>query len=76
VDALDYEVRLVGVVGPAAREAFGQLEVHTEPPATVLCGRFDQTALHGLIERIEALGLELIVVNRIPPVRARRPLHE
>lgn len=61
----DYEVRVAGVVGPAAREAFAQLRIQLEPRATVLSGTLDQSGLHGLIERIEALGLELIDIRRL-----------
>ena len=64
--AVDYEVRVAGVVGPAAREAFSGLEIHVERASTVLRGTLDQAALHGLIERIEALGLELIDLRRLP----------
>jgi hypothetical protein len=39
---------------------------------TVLAGPVeDQAALHGLIRRIEALGLELIEVRRLPSIAYR-----
>jgi hypothetical protein len=65
----NYEVRVAGVIGPAAREAFDDLTIRVEPTATVLAGSLDQAALHGLIERIQALGLELIDITRLPSGR-------
>jgi hypothetical protein len=36
---------------------------------TVLHGPVeDQTGLHGLLDRIQSLGLELVEVRRLPPV--------
>ena len=66
----NYEVRVAGVIGPAAREAFDDLAIRVEPAATVLAGTLDQAALHGLIERIQALGLELIDITRVPSRRS------
>jgi hypothetical protein len=62
---VEYEVRVLGQVGPAAREAFADVAVEVEPPATVLTGEMDQAALHGLLERIQALGLEIVVIRRV-----------
>ncbi len=62
-----YEIRIGGIVGPAARQAFADLVIEVEASTTVLAGELDQAALHGLIERIEALGLELIEVRRLKP---------
>lgn len=64
-----YEIRVVGSLGPAAREAFSELEVEVEPSATVLTGEMDQAALLGLIDRIRALGLELVDIQRTRPKR-------
>lgn len=66
----NYEVRVAGVIGPAARKAFDDLTIRVEPTATVLAGSLDQAALHGLIERIQALGLELLDIKRIPSGRS------
>jgi hypothetical protein len=38
---------------------------------TLLVGRVvDRSALHGFIARIEALGLELVELQRLPPARS------
>jgi hypothetical protein len=43
------------------------LTANVEPVATVLSGPVeDQAALHGLLRRIESLGLELLEVRRFP----------
>ena len=60
-----YEVRVLGQVGSAAREAFADVAVEVEPSETVLSGELDQAALHGVLERIQALGLELVDVRRV-----------
>jgi hypothetical protein len=62
---VEYEVRVLGRVGPAAQEAFEGMAVHVEPPKTVLSGTLDQAALQGLVERIQALGLELVDIRRV-----------
>jgi hypothetical protein len=69
--AVTYEVRVMGSLGPVAREAFGGLEIDTEPTATVLSGELDQAALLGLIDRVRALGLELVDIRRVRPTRNR-----
>ena len=61
----EYEVRVLGTVGPAARRAFEDVAVQMEPTQTVLSGHLDQAALHGLVERIQALGLELVDIRRV-----------
>jgi hypothetical protein len=62
-----YEIRVVGSLGPAAREAFADMLVEVEPTITVLSGDLDQGDLHELLERIRALGLELVDVKQAPP---------
>jgi hypothetical protein len=43
------------------------LSASVEPVETVLAGPVeDQAALHGLIRRVEALGLELVRMRPIP----------
>lgn len=62
-----YEIRVTGALGPAAREAFADLVVEVEPATTVLAGDLDQAALHALLDRIRALGLELLDIKQAPP---------
>jgi hypothetical protein len=62
-----YEIRVVGSLGPAAREAFADMLVEVEPTITVLSGDLDQGDLHDLLERIRALGLELVDVKQASP---------
>lgn len=68
---ISYEVRVVGSLGPAAREAFANLAVDVEPTSTVLSGDLEQTDLHALLDQVRALGLELVEVRQAPPPRAR-----
>ena len=62
-----YEIRATGARGPAAREAFADMAVEGEPATTVLTGDLDQSALHALLDRVRALGLELVDVKQAPP---------
>ena len=61
-----YEIRVRGAIGPAAREAFRDLSVEVAPATTVLTAELDQSALHALLDRVRALGLELVDLRRLP----------
>ena len=64
----EYEIRIRGRVRSSLLEDFEGLERSVERVETVLHGPLaDQAALHGLLGRIEALGLELLEVRRLPP---------
>lgn len=66
----NYEITVNGRVGPALVEAFDGLTVSVEPTDTVISGEIaDQAALHGVLELIESLGLELIDVRRVEHTR-------
>jgi hypothetical protein len=63
-----YEIRIKGRVADSFRIAFEDLTVTVNPVETVLCGvDLDQAALYGILERIQALGFELIEVRKLPP---------
>ena len=64
---VQYQVRVLGRVGPAASEALADFGVDVEPTATVLSGALDQSALHGLLARVRDLGLVLVDVRRVLP---------
>ena len=62
-----YEIRVRGRVTPALLARFEGLQSQVEPVETVLHGPLaDQAALHGVIDLVRALGLELVEVRKIP----------
>jgi len=63
---ISYEIRVLGSLGPAAREAFTDMAVEVEPATTVLSGDLDQSDLHAVLDRVRALGLELVDVKQAP----------
>ena len=63
-----YQIRVRGHLGPMMRRAFPALQAQTQAGDTVLRGVADQAALHGVLARVEELGLELIEVRRLDEV--------
>ena len=64
-----YRIRIRGRLGETMRSAFPALQARASGGDTVLTGALrDQAALHGVLAEIEALGLELLEVRRLPPV--------
>lgn len=62
-----YEIRVRGRVSSAVLATFDPLESDVERVETILHGPVrDQAELHGLLHRLQALGLELIEVRRLP----------
>ena len=62
-----YEIRVRGRLSDSLVAAFEGMRASVEPVETVLHGPVeDQAALYGLLDRIQALGLELIEVRRLP----------
>lgn len=62
-----YEVRVAGLVPPEALAGLYDVQVAEQELRTVLTGSFeDQAALHGFLQRLQALGLELIEVRSVP----------
>jgi len=59
-----YAITFKGEAGTTVRAAFEDLDISTEAGFTTLRGKLpDQAALHGVIDRMRALGLELIDVR-------------
>jgi hypothetical protein len=66
-----FEIRIRGRVGDSILATFGDLDAEIEPAETVLrASHLDQAALHGVLERVRLLGLELVEVRQ---VRGRTP---
>lgn len=62
-----YEIRIRGKVGSGTLTSFEDMEAAIRPAETVLRGTItDQAQLHGLLERIQLLGLELIEIRQVP----------
>lgn len=63
-----YEICVGGRLGDMILSAFPALQTWARDRDTVLSGVFaDQAALYGVLAQMEALGLELIEVRRLPP---------
>ena len=61
-----YEIRIKGRVSEQLLSVFEGMEASEQSVETVLRGPVaDQAALYGLLDRIQALGLELIEVRRL-----------
>jgi hypothetical protein len=59
-----YEIRVAGQLDETTAAAFAGLNVAACGTVTVIAGELDQAALHGLLERIRSLGLELVEARR------------
>jgi hypothetical protein len=63
----NYEIRVRGQLGATMLRAFPALAARTQGLDTLLTGCLpDQAAVYGVIARLEALGLELIELRRLP----------
>jgi hypothetical protein len=61
-----FELELRGEPGPMLRAAFPEFELRAEHGMTLLHGQFvDQAARHGVIERINSLGLEIVGLHLV-----------
>ncbi|MCW2521997.1 MAG: hypothetical protein JWO63_332 [Frankiales bacterium] len=59
-----YRITVGGCLDSAATESFAGFEVQTDDHVTQIRGLMDQSALYGVLRRIELIGLELIEVLR------------
>jgi hypothetical protein len=66
-----YEIRLACEWSPSLVADFADVSARREGSTVVLCGDFDQAALHGLLERIRVRRIELIEVRRARTPRRR-----
>ena len=66
-----FEVHVRGSVPPDVLEEFEGMTAVSVPVETVLTGVLaDQSALYGVLNRLQALGLELVEVRRLTEPRS------
>jgi hypothetical protein len=71
---VNYQILVRGRLGRTMRAAFPALRAAAQGEDTLLTGGLpDQAALHGVLARIEALGLELLEVRRLESDRCESP---
>ena len=69
-----YEIRVKGRVGKELASRLEGFDAEIEPAETVLRGPIDdQDALHGLLERVQRFGLELVEVRQLDGTASRAP---
>jgi hypothetical protein len=62
-----YEIHVRGEIPTEAKAEFEGMTTILEPAETVISGVVeDQAALQGILARVQALGLELVEVRRLP----------
>jgi hypothetical protein len=68
-----YEFRVRGRLAERLLSSFEGFDAEIQPVETILSGEVaDQAALHGVLEQIESLGLELVEVRQVD--ERRQPL--
>ena len=67
--AARYIIRINGHLGATLLSAFPAMAWERQGPETILTGLLDQAGLYGVLAEIEALGLDLLEVRRLPPDR-------
>jgi hypothetical protein len=66
IDSAEYEIRIRGRLSDSYCGALEDFTAAVSPTETVMRGQLrDQAELHGVLERLRSLGLELIEVRRL-----------
>lgn len=61
-----YRLLVSGRLGDVACQVFEDFKIEWEGRDTALIADLDQSALHGAVNRIQSLGLELVELVRLP----------
>jgi hypothetical protein len=62
-----YEIRVAGLLPADLLSQLGEVTTTEQETRTVLSGTFvDQAALHGFLQRLRALGLDLVELRALP----------
>ncbi len=67
--AAPYLIRIDGHLGATMLSAFPAMAPQQHGAHTVLTGLLDRSALYGVLAVIEALGLDLLEIRKLPPDR-------
>jgi hypothetical protein len=60
-----YKITISGGLGETGREAFREFRIERNGKNTMLTGELDQAGLYGALNRVQALGLELVELSRL-----------
>jgi hypothetical protein len=66
-----YRITVAGGLGRVACQAFEDFRIGLNGMHTSLVADLDQAALHGALNRIQSLGLELVELTRISADQAK-----
>ena len=61
-----YRIEVRARLSPAFADALADYAVELSEDGRALCGRLDQSALHGLLDTLAALGCELVRLEELP----------
>ncbi len=64
MSAPNYVIELKGTLGQRFARCFDGLEMACTDGRTVLSGKLDQSQLHGVLNRVNERGIELLSVER------------
>jgi len=65
-----YQIRVKGILDTSWSEWFDGFDINVQDNETILNGVVsDQSALHGILTKINDLGLTLITVNKLSGVK-------
>jgi hypothetical protein len=64
-----YRITIGGGLGRLTRQVFEDFNIEVDGVHTSLTADLDQAGLHGVLNRIQSFGLELIELIRMPAVR-------
>ena len=68
-----YEIRIAGRLDETTLTSFTGLKVRYRDDTTLITGQFDQAALHGVLEMIRSLSLDLLEARRIDDASPHTP---
>ncbi len=63
---MEYEIHVEGHIGASRSEWFDGMHITSGPDGTTIAGHVaDQSALHGLLDRVRDFGLTVVSVTRV-----------